>query len=137
MKKNVKEAGRTEVGRYFYPTMFDVVFKTFSPNQPLRPLGRPTQEDAQEFLSFLMNQLYSELPKLEGSYLNGSGGKKISLATISGNDDWEIVVPRNQTEIIRRQTFIESKLSAIFGGKLKSVAKSRVKYMSFTSYIFV
>jgi ubiquitin carboxyl-terminal hydrolase 10 len=137
MKKNVKEAGGIEVGRYFYPTMFDVVFKTFSPDQPLSPLGRPTQEDAQEFLSFVMDQLHNELLKLEGSDLNGSGGNKISLVTVSGNDDWEIVVPKNRTEIIRTQTFMESELSAIFGGKLRSVSKSRGKYMSFTSYIFV
>jgi ubiquitin carboxyl-terminal hydrolase 10 len=52
-------------------------------------------------------------------------------------DIWEIVVPKNRTEIIRTQTFMESELSAIFGGKLRSVAKSRGKYMSFTSYIFV
>jgi len=46
MKNNVKEAGGIEVGRYFYPTMFDVVFKTFSIDQTLSPLGRPMQEDA-------------------------------------------------------------------------------------------
>ena len=83
------------MGRYFYPTMFDVVFKTFRPNQPLSPLGRPMQEDAQEFLSFVMDELYNELLKLEGSDLNGSRGNKISLVTISGNDDWDIVVPKN------------------------------------------
>ena len=137
MKKNVKEAGGIEVGRYFYPTMFDVVFKTFSPDQPLSPLERPTQEDAQEFLSFVMDQLHNEILKLEGSDLNGSSGNKISLVTVSGNDDWEIVVPKNRTKIIRTHTFMELELSAIFGGKLRSVAKSRGKYMSFTSYIFV
>ena len=137
MKKNVKEAGGIEVGRYFYPTMFDVVFKTVSPDQPISPLGRPMQEDAQEFISFVMDQLHNELLKLEGSDLNGSGGNKISLVTVSGNDYWEIVVPKNQTEIIRTQTFMESELSAIFGGKLRSVSKSRGKYISFTSYIFV
>ena len=83
-----------------------------------------------------MDQLHNELLKLEGSDLNGSGGKKISLVTVSGNDDWEIVFPKNQTEIIRTKTFMESELSAIFGGKLRSVAKSRGN-MSFTSYIFV
>jgi ubiquitin carboxyl-terminal hydrolase 10 len=136
MKKNLKEAGGIEVGRYFYPTMFDVVLKTFSPDQPLSPLGRPMQEDAQEFLSFVMDQLRNELLKLEGSDLNGSGGNQILLVIVSGNDDWEIVVPKNQTEIIRKQTFMESELSAIFGGKLRSVSKSRGN-MSFTSYIFV
>ena len=96
------------MGRYFYPTMFDVVFKTFSLDQPLSPLGSPTQEYAQEFLSFVMDQLHNELLKLEGRDLNGSGGNKISLVTISGNDDWDIVVPKNRTEIIRTQNFMDS-----------------------------
>jgi ubiquitin carboxyl-terminal hydrolase 10 len=53
------------------------------------------QEDAREFLSFVMDQLHNELLKLEGRDLNASGGNKISLVTISGNDDWDIVVPKN------------------------------------------
>lgn len=125
LKKNVKAGGGIEVGQSFCPTMFDAILKSFSPDQPLSASGRPRQEDAQEFLSFVMDQLHNELLKLEGRGLNGVGGSKLSVVTVSGDDDWETVGPKNRTAITRTQTFMESELSAIFGGQLRSVVKTR------------
>lgn len=125
LKKNVKATGGIEVGQSFCPNMFDPVLKSFSPDQPLSASGRPRQEDAQEFLSFLMDRLHNELLKLQDRDLNGSGGSKFSLVTVTGDDDWETVGPKNRTAITRTQTFMESELSAIFGGQLRSVVKSR------------
>lgn len=137
LKKNVKATGGIEVGQSFCPTMFDAVLKSFSPDQPSSASGRPRQEDAQEFLSFVMDQLQNELLKLEGRVLNGSGGSKLSLVTVSGDDDWETVGPKNRTAITRTQTFMESELSAIFGGQLRSVVKSRGNKASATIQPFL
>jgi len=125
------------VGQSFCPTMFDAVLKSFSPDQPLSPSGSPRQEDAQEFLGFVMDRLHDELLKLEGRDLNASGGRKLSAATVSGDDDWETVGPKNRTAITRTQTFMESELSAIFGGQLRSVVKSRGNKASATIQRFL
>jgi ubiquitin C-terminal hydrolase len=137
LKKNVKATGGIEVGQSFCPTMFDAVLKSFSPDQPLSPSGSPRQEDAQEFLGFVMDRLHDELLKLEGRDLNASGGRKLSAATVSGDDDWETVGPKNRTAITRTQTFMESELSAIFGGQLRSVVKSRGNKASATVQPFM
>lgn len=80
--------------------------------------------------------MHNEL-KLEGRDLSGSSGNKLSLVTTSGDDDWDIFRLKNQNAIIKTQTFIELELSAIFGGELRSVVKSRGKYMSFTPCILL
>lgn len=85
------------------------------------------QEDAQEFLSFVMHQMHDELLKLDGQVPNGNG-KTASLVSStddeSEDDSWETVGSRNKTTITRTQSFLPSKLSSIFGGQLKSVVKA-------------
>lgn len=86
------------------------------------------QEDAQEFLSFIMHQMHDELLKL-GGQISVSNGERTSLvSSINDEDDddyWETVGPKNKTAITRTQSFIPSKLSVIFGGQLRSVVKAR------------
>lgn len=86
------------------------------------------QEDAQEFLSFVMHQMHDELLKLDGQVPNGNG-KTASLVSStddeSDDDNWETVGPRNKTAITRTQSFLPSKLSSIFGGQLRSEVKAR------------
>ena len=87
------------------------------------------QEDAQEFLSFVMHQMHDELLKFEGgiSAENGEKGPLVSSTSDEDDDNWETVGPKNKTAITRTQSFIPSKLSEIFGGQLKSVVKARGK----------
>ena len=47
--------------------------------------------------------------------------EELSLVTVSGDDYWETVGPKNRDSIPRAQGFLELELSAIFGGKLRSV----------------
>ncbi|PQQ14925.1 protein PALE CRESS chloroplastic [Prunus yedoensis var. nudiflora] len=61
-----KDASVLETGRPFSPAMFEGVLKNFTPDVPTSISGRPRQEDAQEFLSFIMDQMHDELLKLEG-----------------------------------------------------------------------
>ncbi|KAI3461137.1 hypothetical protein Pfo_017800 [Paulownia fortunei] len=135
-----KEKTVLETGRPFRPIMFDSILKSFTPDIPNNLSGRPRQEDAQEFLSFVMHQMHDELLKLDGQISNGNG-KTASLVSStddeSEDDNWETVGPRNKTAITRTQSFVPSKLSAIFGGQLRSVVKARGNKASATIQPFL
>ncbi|XP_057789953.1 ubiquitin carboxyl-terminal hydrolase 24-like [Salvia miltiorrhiza] len=137
-KRNENTALQT--GIPFRPVMFDSILKSFTPDIPDNLSGRPRQEDAQEFLSFVMHQMHDELLKLDGQVPNGNG-KTASLVSStddeSEDDNWETVGPRNKTAITRTQSFLPSKLSSIFGGQLKSVVKARGNKASATIQPFI
>ncbi|KAL0460936.1 UNVERIFIED_CONTAM: Ubiquitin carboxyl-terminal hydrolase 24 [Sesamum latifolium] len=137
-KRNEKTV--LETGRPFRPVMFDSILKSFTPDISDNLSGRPRQEDAQEFLSFIMHQMHDELLKLDGQCSNGNG-KTASLVSStddeSEDDNWETVGPKNKTAITRTQSFVPSKLSAIFGGQLRSVVKARGNKASATIQPFL
>ncbi|PWA59227.1 ubiquitin-specific protease 24 [Artemisia annua] len=132
-----------EYGKAFRPVMFEPVLNKFSPDMPNSFSGRPRnifrQEDAQEFLSFIMHQMHDELLKFEGgiSTENGKKGPLVSSTSDEDDDNWETVGPKNKTAITRTQSFIPSKLSEIFGGQLKSVVKARGNKASGRTYELV
>ncbi|XP_065868511.1 ubiquitin carboxyl-terminal hydrolase 24 isoform X2 [Euphorbia lathyris] len=119
-----KDMAVLETGRPFSPAMFEGVLKFFTPDVPSSMSGRPRQEDAQEFLSFIMDQMHHELLKLEGQsgFVNGI---KSSLVSSTEDDEWETVGPKNKSAVTRTQSFIPSELSDIFGGQLRSVVRAR------------
>ncbi|XP_008775015.2 ubiquitin carboxyl-terminal hydrolase 24-like isoform X2 [Phoenix dactylifera] len=120
LKNNERGALET---KSFSPVMFDPVLKRFTPDLPTGISGRPRQEDAQEFLSFVMNQMHDELLKLDGQSPS-SNEAKLPLISSSEEDGWETVGPKNKSEVTRTQNFVPSELSAIFGGQLRSVVKT-------------
>lgn len=128
-----------ETGKPLRPVMFESVLNNFSPDMPNSFSGRPRQEDAQEFLSFVMHQMHDELLKFEGGISVVNGGKVSLVSSVSDEDgdSWETVGPRNRTAITRTQTFIPSKLSEIFGGQLKSVVRARGNKASATIQPFL
>lgn len=117
-----KDVSSIEIGKPFCPTMFEMVLRNFTPDVPATFSGRPRQEDAQEFLCFIMHQMHDELLKLEGKSLL-SGGKS-SLVSSEEDDEWETVGPKNKSAVTRMQAFVPSQLSAVFGGELRSVVKA-------------
>lgn len=128
-----------ETGKPLRPDMFEPVLNNFSPDMPNSFSGRPRQEDAQEFLSFVMHQLHDELLKFEGvvSLVNRGKVSLVSSVSDEDGDSWETVGPRNKTAITRTQSFNPSKLSEIFGGQLKSVVKARGNKASATIQPFL
>ncbi|XP_021295457.1 ubiquitin carboxyl-terminal hydrolase 24 isoform X2 [Herrania umbratica] len=135
---NVKKKDTTvlDIGRPFSPAMFEAVLKVFTPDVPNSISGRPRQEDAQEFLSFIMDQMHNELIKLEGQ--PGSlVGVRSSLVSSVEDDEWETVGPKNKSAITRTQSFLPSELSDIFGGQLRSVVKARGNKASATVQPFL
>ncbi|KAI8526133.1 hypothetical protein RHMOL_Rhmol13G0285100 [Rhododendron molle] len=129
-----------ETGKPFRPDMFETILKMFTPDVPNSIHGRPRQEDAQEFLSFIMHQMHDELLKLEGQISICNGERTSLVSSINDDDDddyWETVGPKNKTAITRTQSFIPSKLSVIFGGQLRSVVKARGSKASATVQPFL
>ncbi|KAK6144066.1 hypothetical protein DH2020_020886 [Rehmannia glutinosa] len=85
-------------------------------------------------------KMHDELLKLDAQVSNGNG-KTASLVSStddeSEDENWETVGPRNKTAITRTQSFVPSKLSAIFGGQLRSVVKARGNKASATVQPFL
>ncbi|CAN6561823.1 unnamed protein product [Malus baccata var. baccata] len=118
-----KDPSVLETGRPFSPAMFEGILKNFTPDVPPSISRRPRQEDAQEFLSFIMDQMHDELLKLEGQSPS-INGRKSSLISSAEDDKWETVGLKNTSAVTRTQSFVPSELSDIFGGQLRSVVKA-------------
>lgn len=123
-KLKKKDTNSLESGRAFCPIMFEDTLKNFTPDVPNSISGRPRQEDAQEFLSFVMDQMHDELLKLEGQSSSLNGGKS-SLVTSVEDDEWETVGPKNKSAVTRTQSFVASEINEIFGGQLKSLVRAK------------
>ncbi|CAN0863576.1 Ubiquitin carboxyl-terminal hydrolase 24 [Linum grandiflorum] len=122
---NVKmHTAALETGRPFRPAMFEPVLKHFTPDVPSSISGRPRQEDAQEFLSFILDQIHVELLKLNGQ-TSGGHDVKSSLVSSSEDDEWETVGKKNKSAVTRTQSFVPSPLTDIFGGQLKSLVTAK------------
>ncbi|CAN1813812.1 Ubiquitin carboxyl-terminal hydrolase 24 [Linum perenne] len=113
-----------ETGRPFRPAMFEAVLKHFTPDVPSSISGRPRQEDAQEFLSFILDQIQVELLKLNGKTSGGSDIRS-SLVSSSEDDEWETVGPKNKSAVTRTQSFLPSPLTDIFAGHLKNMVTAK------------
>ncbi|KAJ4711565.1 ubiquitin carboxyl-terminal hydrolase 24-like [Melia azedarach] len=131
-----KDTAVLNIGRPFSPSMFEFVLKNFTPDVPNSISGRPRQEDAQEFLSFIMDQMHDELLKFQGRCV-GSNFAKSSLVSSAEDDEWETVGPKNKSAVTRTQSFMPSELSDIFGGQLKSVVKAKGNKASATVQPFL
>ncbi|CAJ2655101.1 unnamed protein product [Trifolium pratense] len=124
IKLKKKDTDSFEFGRAFCPVMFEDVLKNFTPDVPNSISGRPRQEDAQEFLSFVMDQMHDELLKLEGQSSSLNGSKSFLVSSVE-EDGWETVGPKNKSAVTRTQSFIPSELNGIFGGQLQSLVRAK------------
>ncbi|KAG7030777.1 Ubiquitin carboxyl-terminal hydrolase 24, partial [Cucurbita argyrosperma subsp. argyrosperma] len=128
-----RDMAALDVGKPFSPLMFDGVLKNFSPDLPSGILGRPRQEDAQEFLSFVMDRMHAELLKLDGMSSTTNGDKYLVVASAE-DDEWETVGRKNKSAVMRTQSFVPSEFSEIFGGQLTSMVTARGSIYEHMSY---
>ncbi|MGH0132254.1 UNVERIFIED_CONTAM: hypothetical protein FKN15_049491 [Acipenser sinensis] len=92
------------------------------------------QEDAEEFLGFILNGLHEEMLSLiklispqeeQDSTLNGPdsqpGSEEKAENEEGSEDEWEQVGPKNKTSITRQADFIRTPITDVFGGHIRSV----------------
>uniref|UniRef100_A0A671M359 Ubiquitin carboxyl-terminal hydrolase n=1 Tax=Sinocyclocheilus anshuiensis TaxID=1608454 RepID=A0A671M359_9TELE len=117
------------VGAPFEPTY---IYKLTLIKSSLSEKGR--QEDAEEYLGFILNGLHEEMlalkklisPQEETPTPNGpesQPGVEVDPAEKEegSDDEWEQVGPRNKTSITRQADFIHTPITDIFGGHIRSV----------------
>ncbi|XP_059373571.1 ubiquitin carboxyl-terminal hydrolase 10-like isoform X2 [Carassius carassius] len=117
------------LGAPFEPTY---IYKLTLVKSSLSEKGR--QEDAEEYLGFILNGLHEEMLALkklispqEEKALTPNGpesqpGVEEDPAEKEGSDDeWEQVGPRNKISITRQADFIRTPITVIFGGHIRSV----------------
>ncbi|XP_006888932.1 PREDICTED: ubiquitin carboxyl-terminal hydrolase 10 [Elephantulus edwardii] len=93
------------------------------------------QEDAEEYLGFILNGLHEEMLNLKKlispntEKLSVSNGPQSPLVNDEeqeepgegSEDEWEQVGPRNKTSVTRQADFVQTPITGIFGGHIRSV----------------
>ncbi|XP_042527375.1 ubiquitin carboxyl-terminal hydrolase 10 [Dipodomys spectabilis] len=93
------------------------------------------QEDAEEYLGFILNGLHEEMLSLKtllsphSQKVRISNGPRSQLVNeeeqedqgAGSEDEWEQVGPRNKTSVTRQADFIQTPITGIFGGHIRSV----------------
>ncbi|KAM4800918.1 ubiquitin carboxyl-terminal hydrolase 10 isoform X1 [Urocitellus parryii] len=93
------------------------------------------QEDAEEYLGFILNGLHEEMLSLKkllspnDEKLTVSNGPRSHLADEEeqeergggSEDEWEQVGPRNKSSVTRQADFVQTPITGIFGGHIRSV----------------
>ncbi|ELK31420.1 Ubiquitin carboxyl-terminal hydrolase 10 [Myotis davidii] len=93
------------------------------------------QEDAEEYLGFILNGLHEEMLNLKKLLSPNNDKLPISNGPKSysineeeqeepgegSEDEWEQVGPRNKTSVTRQADFVQTPITGIFGGHIRSV----------------
>ncbi|XP_023392438.1 ubiquitin carboxyl-terminal hydrolase 10 isoform X1 [Pteropus vampyrus] len=93
------------------------------------------QEDAEEYLGFILNGLHEEMLNLKK--LLSPNNEKLTISNGPKNhsvneeeqeepgegseEEWEQVGPRNKTSVTRQADFVQTPITGIFGGHIRSV----------------
>uniref|UniRef100_A0A2I3SSD3 Ubiquitin carboxyl-terminal hydrolase n=1 Tax=Pan troglodytes TaxID=9598 RepID=A0A2I3SSD3_PANTR len=118
-------------GAAFEPTY---IYRLLTVNKSsLSEKGR--QEDAEEYLGFILNGLHEEMLNLKK--LLSPSSEKLTISNGPKNhsvneeeqeeqgegseDEWEQVGPRNKTSVTRQADFVQTPITGIFGGHIRSV----------------
>ncbi|XP_055992954.1 ubiquitin carboxyl-terminal hydrolase 10 [Sorex fumeus] len=97
------------------------------------------QEDAEEYLGFILNGLHEEMlalkklltPDSEKAAVSNGPGRRSAAeepeeqGSEGSEDEWEQVGPRNRTAVTRQADFVQTPITGIFGGHIRSVVSQQ------------
>uniref|UniRef100_A0A224Z2W1 ubiquitinyl hydrolase 1 n=1 Tax=Rhipicephalus zambeziensis TaxID=60191 RepID=A0A224Z2W1_9ACAR len=123
----VREAGKKDemvVAKAYDPEHFRDLLMKIKPD-----CKKGKQEDAEEFLSFMLNGLHDEMVSSMRSVSNGLNGQcngeaQLPVEHVDDDDDdegaWKTVIHRNRHQVTRSAEYLPSPLMDIFGGEMRS-----------------
>ncbi|XP_031977613.1 ubiquitin carboxyl-terminal hydrolase 10 [Corvus cornix cornix] len=109
------------------------------------------QEDAEEYLGFILNGLHEEMLTLKKllsphneklSVSNGPEAQSVPKEEEQeeqgegSEDEWEQVGPRNKSSVTRQADFVQTPITDIFGGHIRSVVYQQSSKESATLQLF-
>ncbi|XP_043562573.1 ubiquitin carboxyl-terminal hydrolase 10 [Chiloscyllium plagiosum] len=108
------------------------------------------QEDAEEYLGFILNGLHEEMLALKklitpqdernvvsnGPDLQQGVEEDLEEQSEGSEDEWEQVGPRNKTSVTRQSDFIRTPITDVFGGHIRSVVYQQSSKESATLQLF-
>ncbi|XP_048402534.1 ubiquitin carboxyl-terminal hydrolase 10 [Stegostoma tigrinum] len=108
------------------------------------------QEDAEEYLGFILNGLHEEMLALKklitpqdernvvsnGPELQQGLEEDLEEQSEGSEDEWEQVGPRNKTSVTRQSDFIRTPITDVFGGHIRSVVYQQSSKESATLQLF-
>ncbi|KAI5800246.1 ubiquitin-specific protease [Peziza echinospora] len=103
------------------PFVPEFVYGALREVQRFASMRRGHQHDAEEFLGFLLDELHEELVRVLKK--SGDAPEASPAASEPSDDGWQEVGPGRKTASTRTTTILESPITKIFGGKLRSEFK--------------
>ncbi|XP_057337928.1 ubiquitin carboxyl-terminal hydrolase 10 [Microplitis mediator] len=121
-KNNEATANDIRMGIAFEPSYVYTMFKNSSSARGFSIDGR--QEDAEEFLSYLLNSISEEMLELMKQTRSDSttilSAEEPNANCENGSNEWKVMGPRNKGSVTRCTTLGRTPLSDIFRGQLRS-----------------